>query len=86
VLWAFVMVLSFSRQVFVRFFLGASMRFFARGHVQAFEFFGGVPRVLLYDNLESAVLERQGGRSILSARRRPFSAARSGRSAPALAP
>jgi transposase len=60
VLWAFVMVLSFSRQVFVRFFLGASMPFFVRGHVQAFEFFGGVPRVLLYDNLKSAVLERQG--------------------------
>src|SRR4030095_11302631 len=26
----------------------------------AFEFFGGVPRVLLYDNLKSAVLERAG--------------------------
>jgi hypothetical protein len=36
------------------------MPFFVRGHVQAFEFFGGVPRVLLYDNLKSAVLERQG--------------------------
>ena len=60
VLWGFVMVLSFSRQVFLRFFLGASMPFFIRGHVQAFEFYGGVPRVLLYDNLKSAVLERQG--------------------------
>jgi transposase len=60
VLWAFVMVLSFSRQVFLRFFLGASMPFFARGHVEAFAFFGGVPRVLLYDNLKSAVLERHG--------------------------
>ena len=60
VLWAFVMVLSFSRQVFLRFFLGASMPFFVRGHVDAFAFFGGVPRVLLYDNLKSAVLERHG--------------------------
>jgi transposase len=59
-LWAFVMVLSYSRQVFLRFFLGASMPFFVRGHVDAFAFFGGVPRVLLYDNLKSAVLERQG--------------------------
>jgi transposase len=59
-LWAFVMVLSFSRQVFVRFFLGASMPFFLRGHVEAFDFFGGVARVLLYDNLKSAVLERRG--------------------------
>jgi transposase len=60
VLWAFVMVLSFSRQVYLRFFLGASMPFFLRGHVDALGFFGGVPRVLLYDNLKSAVLERQG--------------------------
>jgi transposase len=59
-LWAFVMVLSFSRKVFLRFFLGASMPFFARGHVEAFGFFSGVPRVLLYDNLKSAVLERRG--------------------------
>jgi transposase len=28
--------------------------------VDAFAFFGGVPRVLLYDNLKSAVLERSG--------------------------
>lgn len=60
VLWAFVMVLSYSRQVFLRFFLGASMPFFVRGHVEAFAFFDGVPRVLLYDNLKSAVLERHG--------------------------
>ncbi|HET9930898.1 MAG TPA: IS21 family transposase [Polyangiaceae bacterium] len=59
-LWAFVMVLSFSRQVFLRFLLGASMPFFVRGHVEAFAFFAGVPRVLLYDNLKSAVLERRG--------------------------
>jgi transposase len=60
VLWAFVMVMSFSRQVFLRFFLGSSMPFFLRGHVEAFAFFGGAPRVLLYDNLKSAVLERDG--------------------------
>ena len=59
-LMAFVMVLSWSRQVFVRFYLGHAMAQFLRGHVEAFAFFGGVPRVLLYDNLKSAVLERQG--------------------------
>jgi len=36
------------------------MENFLRGHVAAFEAFGGVARVLLYDNLKSAVLERQG--------------------------
>lgn len=59
-LMAFVMVLSWSRQVFLRFFLNAAMPSFLRGHVAAFEFFSGVPRVLLYDNLKSAVLERRG--------------------------
>jgi transposase len=57
---AFVMVLSHSRQVFLRFFLNAQMENFLRAHQAAFEFWGGIPRVLLYDNLKSAVLERQG--------------------------
>ena len=34
------------------------MASFLRGHQAAFEAFGGIPRVLLYDNLKSAVLER----------------------------
>lgn len=59
-LWAFVMVLSYSRRLFLRFYPGASMPFFVRGHVEAFAHFGGVARVLLYDNLKSAVLERRG--------------------------
>lgn len=59
-LWAFVMVLSYSRRVFLRFFPGASMPFFVRGHVDAFDELGGVARVLLYDNLKSAVIERHG--------------------------
>jgi len=59
-LMAFVMVLSYSRQIFLRFFLDARMENFLRGHVAAFEAWNGLPRVLLYDNLRSAVLERQG--------------------------
>lgn len=59
-LMAFVMVLSWSRRICLRFCLSAKMEDFLRGHVAAFEAFGGVPRVLLYDNLKSAVLERRG--------------------------
>ena len=59
-LMAFVMVLSYSRQIFLRFFLDARMESFLRGHVGAFTAWNGCPRVLLYDNLKSAVLERQG--------------------------
>jgi hypothetical protein len=59
-LMAFAMVLSHSRQPFLQFFLNAQMENFLRGHVAAFDSFGGVPRIVLYDNLKSAVLERQG--------------------------
>ncbi|WP_408862254.1 transposase, partial [Acidocella aquatica] len=59
-LMAFVMVLSHSRQIFLRFCLDARMENFLRGHAGAFTAWGGVPRVLLYDNLKSAVLERRG--------------------------
>lgn len=58
-LMAFVMVLSSSRRIFLRFFLDARMESFLAGHVEAFEAWAGVPRVLLYDNLKSAVLERR---------------------------
>lgn len=59
-LMAFVMVLSHSRRIFLRFFPGQSTAHFLRGHVAAFAAFGGVPRRVLYDNLKSAVLDRRG--------------------------
>jgi transposase len=59
-LMAFVMVLSYSRRIFIQFFLNARTGPFLQGHVNAFEQWRGVPRVLLYDNLKSAVLSRQG--------------------------
>lgn len=59
-LMAFVMVLSWSRRIFLRFYLDARMENFLRGHQGAFEAWSGLPRVLLYDNLKSAVLERHG--------------------------
>jgi transposase len=59
-LMAFVMVLSYSRQIFLRFFLDARMENFLRGHLGAFAAWNGIPRVILYDNLKSAALERHG--------------------------
>lgn len=59
-LYGFVLVLSWSRRIFLRFGYDIGMAGFLRGHVEAFERLGGVPRVLLYDNLRSAVLERVG--------------------------
>lgn len=59
-LYAFVITLCWSRMMWLQFFFDMKMANFIRGHVDAFEFFGGVPRKLLYDNLKSAVLEREG--------------------------
>ena len=59
-LMAFVMVLSFSRKIHLHFYLNQRMESFLCGHEKAFKAFSGVPRILLYDNLKSAVLERQG--------------------------
>jgi transposase len=56
----FVMVLSYSRALFAHFTLDQTLESFLRGHVQAFQVFGGSARTLVYDNLKSAVLERQG--------------------------
>lgn len=57
-LLAFVMVLSWSRRIFLRFYLGDATGNFLRGHVEAFEHFQAVPRQILYDNLKTAVIER----------------------------
>lgn len=57
---AFVMVLSWSRWMFLRFGVDMRMGSFLAHHDAAFASFGGVPRVLLYDNLKSAVTQRVG--------------------------
>jgi transposase len=59
-LMAFVMVLSFSRKIFLHFYLNQRIENFLRGHEAAFVAWNGVPRVILSDNLKSSVLERMG--------------------------
>jgi transposase len=56
----FVMVLAWSRATFARFTLDQTLESFVRCHNEAFQRFRGVPRAILYDNLKSVVLERQG--------------------------
>src|SRR5712692_741595 len=56
----FVITLAYSRALYLEFFFDQTMENFLRGHVHAFEDWSGQPRVVLYDNLRSAVLERRG--------------------------
>lgn len=56
----FVLTLSYSRALWFEFSLDQTLESFLRGHVRAFESFGGTPGELLHDNLASAVVERRG--------------------------
>ena len=51
----FLMKLSYSRRTFVMAFPSQKQESFWLGHVKAFEFFGGVPQRISYDNLKTAV-------------------------------
>lgn len=52
----FVMKLCYSKATFVHPHQRANLESFLDGHVRAFEYFGGVPRRLAYDNLKCAVI------------------------------
>jgi transposase len=54
--WAFVIVLACSRHIFVRPVLVMDQRTWTQCHVEAFEFFGCVPRRLVSDNLKTGVI------------------------------
>lgn len=56
----FSMVMSWSRAMFIDFSLDQQMETFCRMHRRALEFFGGVPRRIVYDNLKSVVLHHVG--------------------------
>ena len=57
-IYGFVMVLGFSRMAFVYFTDNMRQETWQECHVKAFEYFGGVPQTLLYDNLKSVVITR----------------------------
>lgn len=56
----FVMVLSHSRAIYACFVLDQTLESFLRCHAVAFDYFRGIARTILYDNLKSVVLERIG--------------------------
>ena len=64
----FVMTLSYSRAVYLEFFFDQTTDNFLRGHVHAFQAWSGQPRVILYDNLKSAVIERRGNQILFNPR------------------
>jgi transposase len=58
----FVMVLCYSRMMYVEFTVSQTMEHFLACHQNAFHRFGGVPEKIMVDNLKSAVLKRSVGK------------------------
>ena len=56
----FVMVLSHSRMMYIELTLSQCLEDFLAAHVNAFRFFGGIPKKINYDNLKTVVLSRVG--------------------------
>lgn len=59
----FVMVLCYSRMMYVQFTVSQTMEHFLACHQNAFDYFGAVPKKIMVDNLKSAVLKRIVGQA-----------------------
>lgn len=59
-IYALVATLPYSSAQTAHFSFEMTTESFLEGHVRAFEWFGGVPRECVYDNLRSAVARREG--------------------------
>ena len=55
--YIFVMTLSYSRYRYVEFTFKQNVRSWVQCHINAFEFFGGVPKRIILDNLKSGVIK-----------------------------
>jgi transposase len=61
----FVMVLGYSRMLYLEFSLRQTMEHFLSCHRRAFEFFGGVPKDVIVDNCKTAVLSHKPGEHVI---------------------
>jgi hypothetical protein len=58
------MTLGWSRASYLEFTVSADAAWWLRCHIHAFEYFGGMPKVVLHDNLKTAVLSRDADGTI----------------------
>lgn len=57
---AFIATLGFSRACYVEFVTDEKLQTLIRCHQNAFDYFGGVPKTILYDNMKTVIIERNG--------------------------
>jgi transposase len=58
VLYAFIGTLSHSHHKYVEFTFKQSQQSFVQSHIDMFQFFGGIPRTIVIDNLKAALSDR----------------------------
>src|SRR5690606_26878908 len=57
-LYCFTMILGYSRMRYAEFTLQVDVHTLIRCHLNAFQYFGGYPQEILYDNMKQIVLKR----------------------------
>jgi transposase len=60
--FAFIMVLGYSRAMYVEFVEKRTLEAFMDCHIRAFIYLGGVPKEILYDNMKHVVIGREQGK------------------------
>lgn len=60
-LYLFVVLLGFSRVMYAELFSRCTLESFLDGHIRSFQYLGGVPAEILYDNMKNVVTKRSGG-------------------------
>lgn len=65
-LYLFLLVLGFSRAMYADFVTRCTLTAFMDAHLNAFNYLGGVPFELLYDNMRHVFSGRKGGKALLN--------------------
>ncbi len=65
-IFAFVLVLGYSRTLYAEFMGRCTLESFMDGHIRAFRYLQGIPAEILYDNMKHVVTGRDQGRPIFN--------------------
>jgi len=60
-IYCFIMVLGYSRKMYIEFIDRCTLANFLKCHQKAFEYFGGIPCEILYDNMKNVVIKKMVG-------------------------
>ena len=65
-IYAFVLLLGYSRAMYVEFVERCTLEAFMDCHARAFRYLGGIPAEILYDNMKNVVLRKSEGKPVFN--------------------